>query len=151
MTRVSNSFVDQKQGGRGTYAWPLNHDEEEGIERRRNIEHGAPTAGTGLIRQQGAPSPILIKIAGTILTRAQHIEFLAWYQLCEEQTIEWWDFAGNKFEVVISFYTAPRKRVVKNPRGGSDVATEAPMNTWRYQMEMEVVRVIEGDFEGVTP
>lgn len=149
--RVANRFVDQAPGGRGTYVWPLNHDEEEGVEARRNIDHGAPTAGTGLVRQQGASSPILIKLAGNILSRAQHVEFLAWWALCEDQTIEWWDYAGNKYEVLITFYTAPRQRLVHNPRGGTDVATEAPLNKWRYQLEMEVIRVIDGDYEAISP
>lgn len=152
MARVANRFTNPRLGT--IYDWPLNHDTEEGMEKRRNIEHSAPTgqgsdASVGLIKQQGDDSPMLIKLGGKILDRDQHVAFLAWWKLCQTQTIYFRDFASNEYEVLITAYSPQRQRVVRNTRGGTDLATEAPQNTWAYTLEMEVVRVISGDYLGI--
>lgn len=152
MARVANRFTNPKLGS--VYDWPVNHETEEGMEKRRTIEHSAPTgqgsyANVGLIKQQGADSPLVIRLAGKILDRDQHTAFLAWWKLCQTQTIYFRDFASNEYEVLITAYSPLRQRVVRNTRGGTSLSTEAPQNIWTYTLEMEVVRVIAGDYLGI--
>jgi hypothetical protein len=127
------------------YDWPINHDEEAEFGVSRNIEHGANTANTGFVRQQSEDSPLIIKISGAILTVAQHEQFRDWYMLSKDQTIYFRDFHGDEYEVIFTSYKPTRKRTIRNPRGGS----VNPYHWYRYDMEMEVIRVISGTWEGV--
>lgn len=129
------------------YDWPINHDEEAEFGKGRNIEHGANTANTGFVRQQSDDSPLVIKISGAILTVAQHEEFRDWFILSEGQTIYFRDFYGDEYEVIFTAYKPTRKRTVRNPQGG----TVNPYHWYRYDIEMEVVRVISGTWAGVSP
>jgi hypothetical protein len=143
---MRNRFQDPN-GVRSAYEWELGHFEEEETSKRRNIEHGANTANTGLVRQQGDDTPLVLKYSGTILVKAQLVEMLAWWQLCADQTIYFRDFAGDEYEVLISAFSPTRHYTIRNPR---DFAN-APHHFWRYTIEMEVVRIIAGTFAGVSP
>lgn len=139
MARVANQFQDPA-GVKTLYPWPVNHGEEEDFGRERPIEHSAPTSGVGLIRQQGAETPLAYRIGGVIFHEAQYTEFWEWFELSRTQTIYFHDFAGDSYEVIVTAFKPTRHRTVRNPR---DFAN-APYHYWRYTMEMEVVRVIDG-------
>lgn len=141
-----NIFTDPK-GVRTAYSWQINHSEEDTFGKTRTVEHGANTGNTGLVKQQGDSSPLVIKVKGAILHKAQLEEMIAWWDMCEDQTIYFQDFAGDKYEVLITSFQPVRKRTIRNPR---DFAN-APLWWWTYDLEMEVVRIIPGlsPWEGV--
>lgn len=148
--RSPNRFTDPASGY--YFDWTINHLTEDSFGKTRNFDHTAPTAhgsdpGIGLIRQQGSEGPMVIKLKGTILDPAQHVEFINWFGVCRRQSIYYRDFAGDQYEVIISVYSPTRERVGSNPRGG----IVAPNHIWRYDMEMEVLRFISGPWEFSTP
>lgn len=140
MARIPNSFVDPRTGI--SYAWPLNHArdgaEENGL--TRSIEHGATTGGIGVVRQQGALSPMTLSRRGTILDPAQHDQMVAWAELGQQQTIYFYDASGDQYEVVVTSFRSKPEGVVRNSR----VASTAPQMVWRFTLEMEVVSVLAG-------
>lgn len=129
------------------YDWQVNHSEEQEFGKRRNIEHGALTNGTGLVRQQSADSPMVLHLRGTIFHQAQYEEMIAWWKLSETQTIYFKDFSGDEYEVIVTEFNPVRERTIKNPR---DFAN-APYWFWRYDLTMEVIRIRSGSWEGVSP
>lgn len=145
MSRTANQFVNPRNGA--TYSWPINHDEEEEFGKSRNIEHTAPTASTGLVKQQGDESPLILRLNGKILEEAQLTAMKGWWSLCATQTIYFYDFAADHYEVIITAFRPKRKRTVRNPRGG----TANPLHYWEYTIEMEVIRVLAGPWTGVSP
>lgn len=128
-----------------SYEFDIGHSSEEPTSKTRQISNSANTANTGLIMQQGDVQPLLIKYAGTILKASQHKEMWRWYQLCQNQTIFFTDYAGNEYEVVITDFAPKREPTVKNPRD----FTNAPLHFWKYTITMHVVRVIKGELEGL--
>jgi hypothetical protein len=134
MTRLGGNVFTNPANGQ-TYVWPINHDAEEAFGKTREIEHTAPTSGIGLLRQQGDDQPLVIKLAGTILTKAQRDAMVAWYELCEGQTIYWTDFAGESYEVLITEFSPIRKRAARNMRD----PVGAPLWFWTYSLSMEVI------------
>lgn len=140
-----NKFIDPA-GNRTTYNWSINHSEEDEFGKVRNIEHAANTANTGLVKQQSDDSPMLIRVRGVVLHKAQIEEMIAWWDLSETQTIYFEDFTEDSYEVIITAFRPTRHRTIKNPR---DYAN-APYWFWRYEMEMEVVRFIDSIWEDVT-
>lgn len=138
MARVSNRFYDASDSTE--YLWPLNHSEEEAIGEERPITETAVTSGIGVVRQQGAEAPLKILLRGTVLDPAQHAAFIAWRRRCRTHTIQFRDFAGDVFEVLITSYKPQRQAVLRNPRGGST----APLHIWKYTMELDVISVISG-------
>lgn len=148
--RVANRFTNPANGD--VYDWLLNHDEEDESGKERLIERTAPTGrvgstNVGLVKQQGDDTPLLLKWRGKILERSQLVQMIAWYQLCESQTIYVRDFAGDEYEVVITAFKPLRHRTSFNPRGGSTNR----LHYWTYSIEFEVLRVISGTWAGVTP
>ena len=139
-----NVFKDPA-GVKANYSWPINHSEEQELGKARNIEHGANTANTGFVRQQSDEGPLTLRFSGIILEKAQVQEFIAWWQLCETQTIHFDDYAGDSYEVIITSFKPIRHKTVRNPR---DFAN-APNWYWRYEIEMDVVRIIDGIWEEV--
>jgi hypothetical protein len=129
------------------YDFPINPSEEEAFGKRRNVEHSSPTGLTGLVRQQGDDQPLVLKASGTILTRAQLVAMIGWFQLCRTQTIYLRDHAGDQYEGLLTAFEPTRKRTLRNPR---DLA-QAPEWYWTYTIEFEVVRIISGTWAGVTP
>lgn len=129
------------------YVWEVGHFEEETVSKRRSIEHSANTANTGLIRQQNDDQPLTFRFGGSILTEKQLKEMIRWFQLCKTQTIYFHDFAGDSYEVLITSFEPTRQYALRNSKD----PTNAPNHFWRYSIEMEVVRVIDGPWEGVSP
>lgn len=146
MADTRNTFIDPA-GDRANYDWAINHSEEQEFGKGRNIEHGANTANTGYVRQQSDDGPMTLRLSGTILTKAQVVEMIAWYNLCETQTIYFEDFTGDKYEVVISSFKPIRRRTVSNPRD----RVNAPYWYWTYDIEMDVVSFIDSIWEDVVP
>jgi hypothetical protein len=145
MARVANRFTDPKTAK--TYDWDINHEDEDGFGKRRNITHGANTGETGLVRKQADDDPLIWKLRGHILTEAMVKEMWAWWQLSKTQTILFRDFAGDEYEVLFTYFEPTRHRAVRNPK---DLAN-AENHTWTYEMELEVVRIISGPLVGVSP
>lgn len=146
--RVSNRFEDPS-GTLGVYNWHINHNEEQGSSKARAIEHTANTGLTGLVRQQGAETPFVMQLKGTILQEVQHVKFLQFFEACSSRTIRYYDFNGDGYEVLITRYDHPRRRTVRNPRDPVD----APMHVWDYTLEMEVITFLSGPYAaaGVSP
>lgn len=142
--RTAVRFIDPKTAK--TYDWPLNYEEEEGFEKRRNISHGANTGETGLVRKQADDSPSVWKLRGRILQEAMLKEIWAWWQLSKTQTIIFRDFVGDEYEVMFTYFNPTRHRVVRNPRDPEN----AEQHVWSYEMELEVVRIISGPMVGVS-
>lgn len=141
-----NRFVNPANGA--VYNWQINHTEEDQQGKTRNITRTATTAGIGVIRQQGDDGQLILKLSGTILHRAQYQAFWQWYQLCNTQTIYFYDFDDQGYEVQITSFQYARKRTLRNPRDPS-----AAHHYWTYTMELEVYKVLGGDLAlaGVTP
>lgn len=120
---------------RNPYPWPVNHSEEDGYGRTRALTILQPTAAAWKpvkpIRQQGAGSPRVLQLRGSIFDEDQHRTFLRFLALCTTQTVHFTHCEGGKFEVLLTRYEPTRQRVVKTPRGGTRL--------WRYALEMEVI------------
>lgn len=140
-----NRFTDPATND--TYDWQINHSEEESFGKTRNIEHTAPTSGTGLVKQQSDDGPLVIKVKGVMLHKAQVQEFINWWKVTHSRTIYFKDFTGDEYEVLITSFLPLRKRTIRNPR---DFAN-APLWYWEYELEMEVITVRSGLWVGVTP
>lgn len=139
-------FVNPANGG--AYDWLVNHSDEGETGKTRNITRTANTGVVGLVKQQGDDGPYILKLSGTILHRSQLQQMWAWYALCRTQTIYFYDFDGQGFEVQITSFMPTRHRTLRNPRDPS-----APLHYWTYNIEMEVYRFLNGDLvaAGVTP
>lgn len=145
--RYPNKFEDPK-GGKTTYEWLINHNEEEASGKRRNITRSANTDGTGLVRQQGDDSPLVFKWSGTMLHNSQVKEMAEWMELSRTQTIYLEDFANDKYEVIITAFEPKRIRTMRNPRASGDPER---LYYWTYTIELEVIRVRDGIWEGTSP
>lgn len=145
MARTPNYFLDPLTSE--TYAWPINHDEEDEGGKTRNIEHTGNTAQTGLVRQQSDPDPIVLKLRGAMNTHAQVRKTIQFFNKCEDRTIFFTDFAGDVYEVIILAFRPKRQRTVRNSH---DLAN-APDHFWKYDLEMEVVRSIDSIWDGAAP
>lgn len=140
--RLSQKFVNPSNGDE--YLWPVNHFTEEGAGVQRTVTKGANTASTGLVRQQADDQPFTFQLGGTIFSPAQLEAFKEWYILCKTQTIYFYKFDGDKYEVTITDFKPSQKYTVKNPK-----SADAPLWYWTYTMSLDVVRVIEGVWEGI--
>lgn len=147
MASVRNKFINPANGVE--YAWLVNHDEEQAAGKSRNITRTAPTADTGLVKQQGDDGPYLINVSGKILDRSQLVMFWLCYATCRTQTLHFLDFDGQRYEVQITDFAPQRVRKEYSP--SRDPST--PMHYWTYTMTMEVYSFIAGDMAtaGVTP
>lgn len=145
MARVAWRLTNPSNGA--FYDFQVNPSEEQEFGKSRSIEHSAPTSGLGLVRQQGDPSPLVLKASGTILHEAQLTALAGWFQLSEDQTIYLRDHALDSYEGLLTVFRPMRKRTLRNPR---DFAN-APLWYWSYNLEFEVVRILSGPWVGVTP
>lgn len=145
--RVANRFTDPLTGA--FWDWNINHNDETGTAAKgggqggleRNYTISAPVSGGIHIRQEGAPDPLSFSWKGTALTRAQHQQFLAWYKLCDTQTLYLRDFSGDEYEVVITAYIWSRKPVAQNRNDMTNAST------WVYdfQIDLDVIAARAGD------
>lgn len=142
--RTPNQFIDPATGN--TYSWPVNHNEEGEFGRSRSMQRTAPSkSGIGLGRQQGEDSPMILQLKGVILHKAQRDAMIAWYALCESQTIYFQDFSGDKYEVIITSFKPTRRGVARNH---ADLAN-MPLWVYDYTLEMEVITTLAGAWTGV--
>lgn len=139
--RTPNVFINPVNGN--TYEWPLNHNEESQVTKSRQMSDGAATDNIGLIPQQGAPSPLIFEWKGTILDPNQFNAMIAWWKLCENQTIWLSDFAGDTYEVLITDFLPIRTAVANNLR-----APGKPW-IWTYTLTFRVLTVFSGPWMGV--
>jgi hypothetical protein len=146
MPRSPNLFIDPA-GRVADYSWPINHTTEDQVGRSRQMADGAPTSNMGLIPQQGAATPLVLTWKGTILTKAHLQAMIDWWMLCEGQTIYVQDFAGSRYEVLITDFAPTRRAVARNPQD----PTHAPYNVWDYTLTMRVVTTLSGEWTGVVP
>lgn len=135
-----NVFTNPANGQ--TWAWPINHSAEQEVGRDRGVTFEANSANTGLVKQQGALAPLVLRYEGTILDPAQLQAMLAWQALCETQTIYFTDFAGDSYEVLITSFRPTRKRTLRNPRHPE------LLHYWTYSIELTVVRILAGVYAG---
>jgi hypothetical protein len=126
-----------------TFNWPINHSEEEAVGKTRNITRSSTTDNVGAVRQQGDDGPLTMKLSGTILHRAQLVEFWRWFEISRTQTIYFTDFDAQSYEVQITEFSP-----LRNPRDDS-----APEHYWTYTLSLDVYRLIDGDMRiaGVGP
>lgn len=146
--RRANIFTDPNNV-RPAYTWPLNHHTEEPVGKHRNVRFSAPTAHIGLVRHLADTDPLILRWKGTILTRAQLVEMLAWFQLCESQTVYIEDFAGDKYETTIVHFDPVRSALTRNLRD----PVNAPYWKWEYTIEFDIINIIAGPWAeaGVLP
>jgi hypothetical protein len=148
MTRVPNNFFDPATGD--SYNWAINHNDETGSAAKGGGQGGletnytisAPTSLGIFIRQQAANDPMSFSWKGTALTRAQHQQFLIWFEKCQHNSIILTDFSGDSFEVLITAYIPVRKMVAQNR---NDMANA---RTWVYdfQIDFDVIATVSGDY-----
>lgn len=127
--------------------WPTGHNEEEPTTKSRNITRTANTGNIGAVRQQGDDGALLLKFHGTALHRVQVQGFWAWYAMCRTQTIYFWDYDDQGYEVQITELSVRRKR--KLSYTGPDPSI--PFHFYEYDITMEVYAVLAGDMLGVAP
>lgn len=139
---MKNKFVNPKTAAE--YSWDINHSEEDETGQERTVQDGANAGNTGLLPQQADDQPLTFRYTGTILKKAQVEQMIGWFRLCKTQTIHLEDFAGEKYEVLITSFKTTRKRTIRNPR---DFAN-APLWYWHYTIEMRVIRIIDSVWEG---
>lgn len=142
-----NTFYNPANGA--SYAWQVNHDPEgeEEAGRERQIERTANTGLVGSVDQQGDDGPYILSLSGKILHRAQFVAFWNWYELCRTQSIWFYDFDGQGYEVQIIAFKPKR-------RGAVNMRTSDPKtHFWTYSIQMRVYRFLQGDMvtAGVTP
>jgi hypothetical protein len=131
-------FVNPVSGE--VYSWHINHSDEEEVSKERSITRTSNTGNVGVVRQQGDDGPLLLRFTGSILHRAQLVAMWRFYAMCHSQTIHFYDFDDQAYEVQIIAFSPVRKRTLRNPRDSS-----APMHYWTYSITMEVYAYINGD------
>jgi hypothetical protein len=141
-----NRFTNPADGS--FYDWQINHADEDAVSKSRNITRSGTTDNVGVVRQQGDAGPLTLKYSGTILHRAQLVEFWRWFEISRDQTIYFTDFDGQEFEVQITEFSPQRHRTLRNPRDPS-----APLHYWTYSITLDVFAIRTGDMldAGVTP
>lgn len=129
------------------YNFPVNHDEEEPTTKSRTITRTANTGNIGAVRQQGDDGALLLKYHGRTPYRAQAQGLWAWYNLSKNQTIYFYDYDNQGYEVQITELSVTRRR--KLSYFGKDPS--APHHTYEWSITMEVYAVLAGDMVGVAP
>lgn len=140
-----NRFTNPATGV--TWTWPIGHSDEQPTTKTRSIQRTANTAVVGAVRQQGDDGPIILKFSGTILQRVQLQQFWAWYALGKTQSIFFYDFDDQGYEVLITELSVTRKRKLSHT--GRDPSM--PFHFYTYDITMEVLSVLQGDMVGVGP
>lgn len=130
------------------YAWPVNHSPtgDKGTEKKRAITTSALTGNVGLVRQQSADEPMILKREGDILEPAQEVAMWRFFELCKTQTIYFLEFNGDAYEVQITDF--------KVEHVGSGGPTHSGKGYFsRYSIEMECYKVLRGVLAeaGITP
>lgn len=138
MTRVANSFVDPK-GIVAQYFWPINHNDMDPSGRQRTITATAPSAGFGLVRQQGVDQPMSLNLKGDILHEAQRIAFIQWWALCDQQSVYFYEFSGEQYEVMITNFAETKMPLARNLADPT-----IPFHMYNYSLDMDVLNILSG-------
>lgn len=131
--RAPNSIYDPATGV--VYTWPVNHSTEDPLNFSRQYQAGARTT-VGLSRQQEASDPARLRLQGTILEPTQKDALEALYLACDDGFLEFTDFAGDAYRVVIVAWDVRPERAVNPVTGGLFI--------WRFTMELEIVSALFG-------
>lgn len=141
-----NAFTNPRTAA--SYTWPRNHA-ADGVDERgigRSIDHAATTSLGGVVRQQGADTPMQLAYRGVIVDPTHHDRMVAWARTGGTQTIYFTDASGDQFEVLVTGFRSAPFGVGVNSAGG----TIAPRHAWNYSLEMEVVSVLAGTWNSTS-
>jgi hypothetical protein len=145
MTRTPNVFVDPA-GIFADYNWPINHDGMSPSGRKRNTTATAPTSGIGTVRQQGSEAPLGLVLTGTMLTEDQRRQMIFWWTLCRTQTIFFYEFSSEQYEVIITDYEETKVPVFFNRNDPS-----IPYHIYTYTLTMDIIKPLSGSWEQAAP
>lgn len=115
------------------YVFEIGHHEEDPDGRARTVTRTAPTSGVGFVRQQGADSPRVLSLKGSILTQDQYDKMSDYYDACRIRTVFYRDYTDVESAVLITRFESQRIPVARNPRDPSI------MHKWTYTLVMEVI------------
>lgn len=138
---MRNRFENPADGS--SYEWRVNHSEEGEQGKARQVTRTPSTGLTAVVTQQGDDGPMTLSLTGTILDRSQFRELWKWYALCASQTIYFWDFDGQGYEVQITSFQPRRVRNLTRP------GRDPQQHRWTYTLDMFVHRFIDGDLADV--
>jgi hypothetical protein len=79
------------------------------------------------------------------VSEAQLEAMIDWYILCKTQTIYFYKYSGDQYEVLITDFKPTEKKTIHNPK---DFAN-APLWYWNYTITIEVVTVLSGVWQGI--
>lgn len=134
--RIGNQFIDPT-GIQPPYTWAINHDTMDPGGRRRTTAQTAVTSGIGIVRQQGSETPLGMTLKGTILTEIQRLQFVGWWTLCRTQTIYFYEFSGEQYEVIITDYNDVKVRVAYNKNDAT-----IPYHVYTYTLVMDIIQTL---------
>ena len=132
-----NYFIDPATTT--AYKWNVNHkpDGDKGTGKKRQIETTANTGNVGLVRQQSADEPLVLKREGVLLDEEQEQMMWALFALCKTQTIYFVEFNGDAYEIQITDFNVKRIGSGGPTRRGEGFYAE-------YEIEMEVYAILTG-------
>lgn len=121
-----------------TYEWAIGHESEDPTTKQANLERTAVTTGVEFVRQQGAPSPTVLKYAGWIRDPNQLAQMTRYYNACQgkdgpPRTVKFknLDLGPEEwYEVVITEF-APQRVPGRSGNGLTYL--------WKYTITMEVL------------
>lgn len=149
MARQFNVFHDPA-GVVADYEWPINHDSETPRGRKKTQSITAPTGlygNTQPVRQMGAVAPMQIVLSGTILTEAQRAAMIQWWELCIAQSIYFYEFNGEQYEVMIIDYEEQKMQAAANRND----PVNAPYHYYTYTLTMDVINILAGSWLQTAP
>ena len=138
-TRTPNEFFDPA-GTLATYQWHINHLEQDGPSRSNNVEFEGSADGRGIVPTEGVYEPLILTLTGTILHKAQNIEFWKWRHLTNSFRFN--DFEGNSYEVSMLAYEPKKIRVALNPADPTMIGYKI-----EYSMQLWIMRIIDGELD----
>ena len=105
--------------GGALWEWPVGHEEEDPMDKSLALTRSAVTSGVGYVRQQGTPTPTVVKLKGWIKTKSQLEIMEAFYNACAgigtpSRTVFYRDVEGVEHEVLITDFKPQRVRSLSN-------------------------------------
>lgn len=115
-----DTLIDPAPGGLGTYAFDINHLEEDEYGNERQLTVTRNTSDGIAMTQQGDSAVQTKVLKGTILKESQHAALAAFAKksgrLDPTNTLIYRDFYGEEFEVLIQSYKVTPVRLSQNRR-----------------------------------
>lgn len=124
------------------YTWHLNYLSCDGPSRPANVSYDSRSSGQGVIPTQGDYTPLVLVLKGTILKRSQYLAF--WEYRHKDNSFRFTDEEGQEFEVTMTGFDCAKERTTYNP-----FDPDMRGHKWSYTMTLQILRVIDGDLEGV--